>query len=162
MQQPMCCESRSSAGLHQLFRWIGLCLGVCAGTTPEQNHPLWGGTHFRTGGCVQEERARAAPKLGCPAIYFWANSFWLYGLRGIVEVTSSEPAQLRAGGLRCRLRPRGFAGFAGLSVLQQQPIVEAIDDGHEGGLVQIAADARSDPRFVTVGGEADSDANVGG
>lgn len=40
--------------------------------------------------------------------------------------------------------------------------MEAVYDGHQRGLVQVAADACGRPWLKTVGGEADSDADVSG
>ena len=158
MQQHANCEFRSSAGLRQLFSWIGLCLGVCARDNCRAKSPIMGWNPVFNGGLRAQER-KAAPKSGCGT-----NAFWLCGLRGIVEVASSEPAQLRvAQRLRCGFAGlRGLAGLSGVSVLHQQPVMEAVDDGHQGGLVQVAADACGDPRLVTVGDKADGDAHVGG
>src|SRR5450631_1554259 len=41
-----------------------------------------------------------------------------------------------------------------------QPIVDAIDNGHQSSLVQVAAHSGSDPWFVTVGVEAQVDADM--
>ena len=57
------------------------------------------------------------------------------------------------------LRPFSICALVGGGV---QPVVEAVDNGHERGLVQIAADSGGDPRFVAVGVEADGDADMGG
>src|ERR1035438_1454448 len=42
----------------------------------------------------------------------------------------------------------------------EQPVIEPINDGHERGLVHIAAHACRDPRFVSVGMKADGDAHI--
>ena len=47
-------------------------------------------------------------------------------------------------------------------VVFEEPVVEAVDNAHERGLIEIAADSGGDPGLLAVGVEADSDADVGG
>ena len=61
-----------------------------------------------------------------------------------------------ADGLLCHI----FGRCASVAAGHEQPVVEAVDDGHQRGLIQIAADAGRYPRLMAVGDEADRDANV--
>ena len=47
-----------------------------------------------------------------------------------------------------------------LSATDEQPVVEAVHNGHERGLVEVAAYARSDPGFVPIGVKAGGNAHM--